>query len=128
MSECGVCISGYDCDGSVDIGAVRWPKAKKEHRCEDCNEPIPVGSKYQRASGKYDGEFFDIKTCSVCVEVRDAFTCAEYDQAGPPPGHLWVDIQEQMFPSITTVCFDKLQSPEAKEYLRERWMKWKGLA
>jgi hypothetical protein len=128
MSDCGVCIGGYDCDGYPEFFNTTWPKARKEHVCEDCNRKILAGQTYHRVSGKYDGEMFDVVTCAICEEIRSAFTCAEYDQTGPPSGELWADIQEQMFPSITTACFDKLRSPEAKAYLRQRWMEWKGLA
>jgi hypothetical protein len=128
MSDCGVCIGGYDSDGTCDFYDIRWPKARKEHRCEDCNRTIAKGDEYQRCAGKYDGEFFYTTTCKVCVEIRAAFTCTEYDQVGPPPGELWSDIQEQMFPVITTACYDKLKTPEAKAHLRDQWRKWKGLA
>lgn len=128
MSDCGVCIGGYDADGMPEFHEVRWPKARKDHRCEDCNEVIPKGIVYQRYSGKFDGEFYDIITCSICSEIRSAFTCSEYDQTGPPPGELWADIAEMMFPRLTTACFEKLETPQAKEFLRTRWMRWKGLA
>ena len=127
MSDCGVCIGGYDCDGTAEFYETKHPKARKEHRCEDCREIIPVGAKYRRDAGKFDGDFFDIVTCLICDEIRSAFTCAEYDQVGPPPGELWSDIAEMMFPNLTTACFDKLSSPEAKAFLQQRWMKWKGL-
>ena len=129
MSDCGVCIGGYSCDGYPEFCEIRRPKARKEHQCEDCNQIIAVGRQYQRTSGKFDGEFFDFCTCLICVEIRDAFTCSEYDyQAQSPPGELWSDIEEQMFPTITTACYDELHTPEAKSYLRKRWMTWKGLA
>jgi hypothetical protein len=128
MSDCGVCIGGYDCDGSPEFSDNRWPKARKEHQCGECARNILRGEVYNRWSGKYDGEFFDEITCSECAEIRSAFTCAEYDQTGPPAGQLWADIKDMMFPNLTTACFDKLQTPEAKAELRRRWMKWKGLA
>jgi hypothetical protein len=128
MSDCGVCLGGYDTDGCAEFHEVRWPKARKEHQCVDCNRKIRPGEVYQRFAGKYDGEFYYETTCRICVEIRNAFTCAEYDQVGPPPGELWSDMQEVMFPRLTTACFDKLKTPEAKAFLRVRWMKWKGLA
>jgi hypothetical protein len=127
MSDCGVCIGGYDCDGYAEFQETRWPKARKEHVCGECERKIIKGETYHRWSGKYDGEFFDDITCAQCAEIRAAFTCAEYDQTGPPQGELWNDIREAMFPRMTTACFDKLQTLEAKTFLRERWMKWKGL-
>jgi hypothetical protein len=127
MSDCGVCIGGYDCDGYAEIYETRWPKARKEHRCGECARVIPKGEVYQRVSGKFDGEFFDDITCSQCAEIRSAFTCTERDQTGPPAGELWSDIKEMMFPHLTTACFDKLQTPEAKTFLRAQWMRWKGI-
>ena len=127
MSDCGVCIGGYDTDGPAEFYETKRPRAKKEHKCEDCGEVIKIGETYRRDSGKFDGDFFDIITCNLCDEIRQAFTCADYDQAGPPPGELWSDIQEMMFPHLTTACFDKLHTPEAKAYLQRRWMVWKGL-
>jgi hypothetical protein len=127
MSDCGVCIGGYDCDGYPEFSDFSWPKARKEHKCGDCNKTIPKGEKYQRWAGKFDGEMFTEKRCAICVEIRDAFTCTESDQTGPPNGELWSDIAEYMFPHLTTACFDKLQTPEAKAELRRRWMEWRGL-
>jgi hypothetical protein len=40
---------------------------------------------------------------------------------------LWPDMEE-VFGKLTTSCFDKLQTPEAKAELRRRWMEWKGLS
>ena len=128
MSDCGVCIGGYDTDGMSEFYNVKWPKARKEHHCEDCGKVIAVGETYKRESGKFDGELYDIITCAICSEIRSAFTCSEYDQTGPPTGELWNDIKEQMFPTLTTACFEKLETPAAKAELRRRWMQWKGLA
>lgn len=33
-----------------------YPKAKKEHTCDLCNQKIAVGEKYSRFTGKYDGD------------------------------------------------------------------------
>lgn len=125
MADCGVCIgTGYDCcDGSPEICETRWPRARKEHRCGECGATVRKGEEYQRISGKYDGEFFDEKTCIDCAEVRDAFTC----EAPPIFGQLWADMKEFVFPALTTSCFDKMQTPRGKQFLREEWMKWKGL-
>ena len=127
MRDCGVCLGGYDVDGLFDFYEARTPIARKEHQCEDCSRMIQRGDKYHRVSGKFDGDFFDTITCAICQEIRDAFTCDERDTAGPPPGELWADMVD-VFPYLTTTCFDKLQTPQAKAFLRERWMEWKGLA
>ena len=126
MSDCGVCIGlDYgDCDGYPEIQEVRWPRAKKEHRCGECNRAIAKGENYQRCSGKFDGEFYDEKTCAQCAEIRSALSC----EAWPVFGEMWNEIEEFAFPQMTTTCFDKLSTVAAKELLRSRWMAWKGLA
>jgi len=125
MGDCGVCIgiSYGDCDGTPEVSNLRWPKARKEYRCCECERAIPKGEIYERASGKFDGEFYDQKTCEQCAEIRQSFSC----EAPPPFGELWEEITDYLFPALTTTCFDKLITPQAKELLRVRWMKWKGL-
>jgi hypothetical protein len=127
MSECGVCIGGYEHDGPPEFFATRWPKARTGHKCGECRRTILKGEVYHRCSGKFEGDFFDDITCAQCAEIREAFTCAGYDETGPPQGQLWSDIEGVMFPHLTTACFDKLATPEAKAFLRRRWMEWKGL-
>jgi len=34
---------------------------------------------------------------------------------------------EKAYPKLTTSCFDKLQTSEAKAELQRRWLAWKGL-
>ena len=127
MSDCGFCIGGYDCDGYPEFSDLAWPKARKEHRCGECARTILKGEVYNRWSGKFDGELFRYKTCAQCYEIRLAFSCTESDQTGPPQGELWSDIYEMMFPRLTTACFDKLQTPQAKAFLQKKWIEWKGI-
>jgi len=127
MSDCGVCIGGYEADGCHDFSRVDWPKACKEHKCEECGRVIAKGEKYRRSAWKFDGEITDEINCAECVEIRDAFTCWE-DGAAYCPGELWADMRSAVFPVLTSACFDKLKTPSAKEMLRQLWMRWKGLA
>lgn len=124
MSDCGVCIGGGDYDGEPEFHNVSWPKARKQHRCGECRRDIPKGSQYEKVSGKYDGAMYSEKTCCDCAEIRSAFVC---DGAGPVFGEMWNDLTE-CFRDLSTTCFDRLESVSAKKYLRDRWMKWKGLA
>lgn len=121
MSDCGVCIGGVDFDGYPEFHDVTKPKARKQHRCEECGRTIAVGQVYERCSGKFDGDFYSTKTCLPCAEIAEAFYCE-----GRITGNLWDDMEDVM-DQLTTSCFDKLTTPEAKAYLRERWMQWKGL-
>ena len=46
------------------------PKARKQHRCEECGGPIVPGEKYEYVTGLWDGEFSYFKTCERCVDLR----------------------------------------------------------
>ena len=52
---------------------VKHPKARKEHVCDLCNSKIPLGQVYERYSGKYDGDMFDLKYCLNCEKIIDTF-------------------------------------------------------
>lgn len=123
MSDCGACIGGSYCDGMAEFYNTTTPKAAKKHHCGECGKVIEIGENYQKVSYKFDGYLQSEKTCSICAEIRDGFTC------GIPPAHgeLWNEIIEYVFPQLTTGCYDKLKKPEAKAELQRRWLKWKGL-
>ena len=40
---------------------IKHPKARKEHVCDLCNSKILLGQTYERYSGKYNGDMFDLK-------------------------------------------------------------------
>jgi hypothetical protein len=119
MSDCGVCIGG-EADGYCEFWDSKIVKARKPHKCYECRREIPVGAQYEYVAGKYDGDFFTHKTCLVCAEIRDSFSCG----GGVQYGSLWEDMH-YAFPEVTTGCLTKLKTPEAKAYLLERWNKWK---
>lgn len=67
-------------------------KARKEHKCEFCNDVIKVGKKYHRQSGKYDGEFFDRKIHMECDNMISEY-CSEnreYDDISYDAVNDWV--------------------------------------
>lgn len=122
MSDCGVCLGGDYGDGEpYEWSECRYPRARKDHKCGECGRTIAKGEKYQRFSGKFDGELCDNVTCGQCAEIRDVFSC----EAWPIWGELWCDVREVLFPQLTTACFAKLRTPEAREFLRAKWMEWK---
>lgn len=59
-------------------------KSKKSHKCDLCGGEIPVGSRYVRQNGKYDGEFFDRSLHPWCENAIHAYCDSagdnEYDQ------------------------------------------------
>lgn len=120
MSDCGVCVYA-DYDGNNEFFSERIQKAAKPYRCCECGKTIPVGQRYTYACGKFDGDFRSVRTCLICDEIADAFCCD-----GRIFGQLWAGMHEVMG-ALTTACFERLKTPEAKADLRVRWMRWKGL-
>jgi hypothetical protein len=47
-----------------------YPIARREHRCCECFQPIRIGEKYCRNSGKWDGTMGCYKVHVECEELR----------------------------------------------------------
>jgi hypothetical protein len=71
---------------------------------------------YELASGFNEGSHWQTKTCLICAEIAKAFYCN-----GRWHGRLW-DSMEDVIPKLTTACFSRLQTPQAKQRLRQRWI------
>lgn len=56
----------FDCDRPSAYREV-WRRARKEHRCEACYEPIRPGERYNYVSGVWDGEASAFKRCARCA-------------------------------------------------------------
>ena len=121
---CDVCIGVDSLDEPFQFHSVETRKARKAHKCCECGLEIKPGARYEHVIGKYDGTFDIYDTCSLCVEIRDVFTCGNCWYYG----QLWEEMREYAFERLTTAseCFREL-SPEAKAFVLERWQKWKGL-
>jgi hypothetical protein len=116
--SCDVCI---DADVSnVGFFYERTQTARKEHRCEECREVIPVGTRYDVVGGRYEGAMWNEKICLHCHEIARAWYCN-----GTLYGNIWEDI-EYTFDELTSrsECFRKLSLP-AQNHLLKFWWKWK---
>lgn len=124
MGCADICLS-MDYDGCNEFYAEKVVKARKPHRCCECGDEIGVGSLYERASGKSDGDFFAVNTCLACREIRAAFCCGSWLF-----GELWESIYEEMFPAWQRVgpwdCLDKLKTPEAVAKVNAEFAAWCG--
>lgn len=47
------------------------PLAAKAHRCDECGRVIKPGERYERVTGKWDGDVITNKTCVYCLMMRD---------------------------------------------------------
>jgi hypothetical protein len=54
---------------SLNFWTTVTPTAHKEYVCDLCGGKIKIGEKYERFSGKNDGEMFDIKHHMLCTEI-----------------------------------------------------------
>ena len=120
--NCDVCLSS-DFDGPNEFERCTTPKARKEHKCEECRKVIAKGEVYERFTAKWDGAVTTTKTCLLCAEISTVFYCN-----GRVLGNLWGDMADYVFDRLTvnSECFLKL-SAAAKEKVLDRWRKWKGL-
>ena len=60
-------------DTSPDAFTRRTVRARKAHRCVECDAAIPAGASYEVISGIWGGEPDRFRTCSTCAEVRHLF-------------------------------------------------------
>lgn len=123
MTDCDVCIGG--CEEPMEMLLNAQPKCRKAFKCCECGLMVPVGDEYEKHVGKYEGQILTYRTCLLCVEIRNVFTCGK----GWMYGSLWEELEEYGFDRLTTAspCFTKL-SAKAKAFTLERWRTWKGLA
>ena len=119
MSDCGVCIGGTP-DEICEFMVVEDRKARKLHKCCECDKEILPGEKYEHVRGKCYGEMFTCKTCLVCREIANAFYC-EGRMFG---GELWEDM-EYGYEVMTIGCLNRLTTAAAKAELQRRWQEWK---
>lgn len=121
MGTCSVSF-GMEADEMCDFWVSKMKTARKHHVCGECRKNIDPGTKYESLSYVFDGSFHHEKKCTICAEIRDAFL---EDGCAYAPGDMWTDMRDYVFPEMTTTCFDRLKTPEAKAELQRRWMEWK---
>ncbi len=78
----------YGC--SEDFYHAKTPKARKTHKCDECDGEIKSGDVYERATGKEEREFYTYKTCGDCLSIAKAFFCSRMH------GGLFVDLEEYL--------------------------------
>jgi hypothetical protein len=98
VSDCNVCIGGDDYE-PWDFYEEKIVKARKEHKCCECYRPIPVGTQYERITGKCCGDIDKYKTCLECMNIRKGLSCG-------PVGltMLWDEIGEVFSEIVSTAC------------------------
>lgn len=54
-----------------NVQSVAIRRARKQHVCCECLEPIAVGERYEIFEGCWDGEWQTYKTCLFCLRERN---------------------------------------------------------
>lgn len=68
------CDCSCDCDEMPRVERDTVRKARKEHQCCECLEPIVPGERYQEHKGiDYDGDPFLYRTCLPCQRIRQQY-------------------------------------------------------
>lgn len=120
-----VCIAVDDYYDGPEFYSDAKPLARKEHKCCECNGTIAVGTRYFKASGKWDGVFETFRQCMPCHEIQQVFSC----DGGFLFGGLWQawdDANAYEHLTVHDRCFRRL-SEDARQFLVNRWWQWKEL-
>lgn len=122
-SFCSVDFSDEsDCVDPVEFFTKTTPKARKEHVCAECKEPIQKGERYTRIAYKFEGTMDCDRLCASCAEAKAEF---EYHIFG---GDFWREMREQWENGANVQgCINRLTTIKAKDLMHRQWLKWKGL-
>ena len=87
-------------DGYNEFSNSRIVKAKKQHRCYECREPIVIGERYRYHVAKFEGDFSTTKTCRRCEYLRHEISKKEielgcaYHESWAPYGEVVSSLKE----------------------------------
>ena len=59
----------------VAVCEIRRITARKEHRCDECREPIKRGGQYVRIKALFDGRWENGKRCVGCHLIAQDYCC-----------------------------------------------------
>lgn len=60
-----MCFDGDPCD----VWDETFPRARKEHRCEECRLPIPVGDVHARVGTLFEGHWDTYRVHAGCLDL-----------------------------------------------------------
>jgi len=102
---------------------VKIVKARKEHKCCECNGIINMGESYNVHSGLWDGKWDKYKVCLDCDEIRKEIDKDCYYGEGTPFEELLEYVAEcengsEIIKKFVAVC-DK-RGGKVYDWLREK--------
>jgi hypothetical protein len=66
------CYVDSSCDGP-SVSRTERRRARKDHDCCECREPIRKGDEHEVVTGCWDGRWDEFRTCLLCVRIREDF-------------------------------------------------------
>jgi hypothetical protein len=119
--ECGVSFeSSYEGDNELYVET--WRRARKPHRCGECKQTIPPGSRYLRVVGKESGTIWTVLLCEPCNEILHEFADGNWEFGGK----IWENFDEVWSQGEPLQpCLNRLTSVAAKTKLRDMWLAFK---
>ena len=117
-----MCCPLQECDESATIFDREQRRARKDYECCECGaDGIKRGELHEYISMLFDGAWSSWRSCLLCSEIGDHFSCG----SGRVACTLWDDLEENFFPDMRMggPCMEGL-SPAAKMKLVERRMAW----
>lgn len=73
----GSCPCDVDWD-TPDIYDRNLRKARKEHRCIECNGIIRVNERYEHVKSLFDGHWYTYHTCMPCANIARSLGCRQH--------------------------------------------------
>lgn len=85
------CIEPFWDADPVTLIEEKWVKARKDHKCIECDRVIKAGENYylEKYPEEDQGTIKIVRTCDVCIELRNKLFCRGFCY-----GFLWVDLRE----------------------------------
>jgi hypothetical protein len=119
--ECS-CDVGVDFDEGPEFYTEKIIKARKQHKCNECRGMINKGEKYERVTGKWDGNVSTYKTCLDCLSIRKQF----FSNGWSFSDMLW-DLKDHIVETdagLSQECIAKLTSSARErvcDMIQEHW-------
>lgn len=102
-----------DGDGYVTVLSAARRRARKAHRCTECQRTIGVVEQYQHEATIFDGDFEVHRICAHCMRVR---AWLDRNCGGWLYGGLWEDISEH----------DEIRARILADGMRRKWTRRDG--
>ena len=90
-------------------------KARKRHKCDECERDISRGESYEHVEGIWEGRWGQFRTCMDCLSIRQVFFPEGYNHGG---------VLTELFEHLASCDVTEKQltalTPTAREWVLER--------